>query len=58
MPLFLAGMPIFGLQRSCQTTFISLNQPRVSLLVFLHHFRGTLWDAPEGSRTADGPDVR
>ena len=35
MPLFLLGMTIFGMQRACQSTFISLNQPRVSLFIAL-----------------------
>ena len=35
MPLFLLGMTIFGMQRACQSTFIALNQPRVSLFIAL-----------------------
>ena len=35
MPLFLLGMMIFGMQRACQSTFIALNQPRISLFIAL-----------------------
>jgi putative MATE family efflux protein len=35
MPLFLAGMTIFGLQRACQNTFVALGQPKVSLFIAL-----------------------
>ena len=35
MPLFLAGMTVFGMQRACQTMFIALNQPGVSLFIAL-----------------------
>ncbi|MGN0974811.1 MAG: MATE family efflux transporter, partial [Gemmiger sp.] len=33
MPLFMAGMTIFGLQRACQNTFVSLGQAGVSLFI-------------------------
>lgn len=33
MPFFLAGMTIFGLQRSCQTTFVALGQAGISLFI-------------------------
>lgn len=33
MPLFLAGMTIFGLQRSCQNTFVALGQAKISLFI-------------------------
>lgn len=35
MPLFLAGMSIFGLQRACQNMFVALNQPRISVFIAL-----------------------
>jgi putative MATE family efflux protein len=35
MPLFLAGMTIFGLQRTCQNTFVSLGQAKISLFIAL-----------------------
>lgn len=35
MPLFLAGMTIFGLQRACQNTFVALGQAKVSLFIAL-----------------------
>lgn len=35
MPIFLAGMTIFGLQRTCQNTFIALGQAKVSLFIAL-----------------------
>ena len=35
MPLFLAGMTIFGLQRICQNTFVALGQAKVSLFIAL-----------------------
>ena len=35
MPLFLAGMTIFGLQRTCQNTFVALGQAKVSLFIAL-----------------------
>ncbi len=35
MPLFLAGMTIFGLQRACQNMFVSLGQAKVSLFIAL-----------------------
>ncbi len=33
MPLFLTGSIIFGLQRSCQNTFIALGQAKISLFI-------------------------
>ena len=35
MPIFLMGMTIFGLQRTCQNTFVALGQAKVSLLIAL-----------------------
>ena len=35
MPLFLAGMTIFGLQRMCQNTFVALGQAKISLFIAL-----------------------
>ena len=35
MPLFLAGMTIFGLQRVCQNTFVALGQAKISLFIAL-----------------------
>ena len=35
MPMFLAGMTIFGLQRSCQTAFVALGQAGISLFIAL-----------------------
>lgn len=35
MPLFLAGMTIFGFQRACQNTFVALGQARISLFIAL-----------------------
>lgn len=35
MPLFLAGMSIFGLQRACQNMFVALDQARVSIFIAL-----------------------
>ena len=35
MPLFFAGMTIFGLQRTCQNTFVALGQAKVSLFIAL-----------------------
>ena len=35
MPIFFAGMTIFGLQRVCQTTFVALGDARISLLIAL-----------------------
>lgn len=32
LPLFLAGMTIFGLQRACQNMFVALGQARISIL--------------------------
>lgn len=33
MPVFMSGMLIFGVQRSCQTTFLALEQAPISLFV-------------------------
>ena len=33
MPVFMAGMTIFGMQRACQTTFVALNQPKVAIFI-------------------------
>lgn len=35
MPLFLAGMTIFGLQRACQNMFVALGQARISVFIAL-----------------------
>lgn len=35
MPVFLAGMTIFGLQRTCQNSFVALGQAKVSLFIAL-----------------------
>lgn len=35
MPVFMCGMLIFGVQMSCQTTFLALGQAKVSLFVAL-----------------------
>lgn len=35
MPIFLLGMTIFGLQRTCQNTFVALGQSKISLLIAL-----------------------
>lgn len=35
MPVFLAGMTIFGLQRECQNMFVSLGQAKISLFIAL-----------------------
>lgn len=35
MPIFMAGMTIFGLQRVCQSMFLALGQAKVSLFVAL-----------------------
>ncbi len=35
MPVFMAGMLIFGIQMTCQTTFLALGQAKVSLFVAL-----------------------
>ena len=35
MPLFLAGMTIFGLQRCCQNMFVALGQARISIFIAL-----------------------
>lgn len=35
MPVFLAGMTIFGLQRACQNMFVALGQARVSVFIAL-----------------------
>lgn len=33
MPVFLAGMTIFGLQRACQNMFVALGQARISIFI-------------------------
>lgn len=33
MPLFLAGMSIFGLQRACQNMFVALGQAKISIFI-------------------------
>lgn len=35
IPVFLAGMTIFGLQRTCQNMFVALGQARVSIFIAL-----------------------
>lgn len=35
MPVFLAGMTIFGLQRACQNMFVALGQARISMFIAL-----------------------
>lgn len=35
MPMFLAGMTIFGFQRACQNTFVALGQAKISLFIAL-----------------------
>lgn len=35
MPIFMAGMTIFGMQRCCQNMFLSLGQAKVSLFIAL-----------------------
>ena len=35
LPLFLAGMTIFGLQRACQNMFVALGQARISIFIAL-----------------------
>ena len=35
MPVFLAGMSIFGLQRACQSTFVALGEAKTSLFIAL-----------------------
>ena len=35
MPLFLAGMTIFGLQRTCQNMFVALGQAKISIFIAL-----------------------
>lgn len=35
MPIFLAGMTIFGLQRTCQNMFVALGQAKVSIFIAL-----------------------
>lgn len=35
MPIFLAGMTIFGLQRACQNMFVALGQAKVSIFITL-----------------------
>lgn len=33
MPVFVAGMGIFGMQRACQNTFVALNEAKISLFI-------------------------
>lgn len=35
LPVFMMGMPIFGIQRTCQTTFIATGQAKISLFIAL-----------------------
>ena len=35
MPIFLLGMTIFGVQRTCQNTFVALGQAKISLIIAL-----------------------
>lgn len=35
MPIFLAGMTIFGLQRACQNMFVALGQAKISIFIAL-----------------------
>lgn len=35
LPVFLGGMTIFGLQRTCQNMFVALGQARVSVFIAL-----------------------
>lgn len=35
LPIFMAGMLIFGMQRACQNMFVALVQPKVSLFIAL-----------------------
>lgn len=35
MPVFLAGMTIFGLQRACQNMFVALGQAKISIFIAL-----------------------
>ena len=35
LPIFLAGMTIFGLQRACQNMFVALGQARISIFIAL-----------------------
>ncbi len=35
MPIFMAGMTIFGMQRACQSMFVALVQPKISLFIAL-----------------------
>lgn len=35
MPIFLAGMSIFGLQRACQNMFVALGQAKISIFIAL-----------------------
>ncbi len=35
MPVFLPGMLLFGMQRACQTMFVALDEPRISLFIAL-----------------------
>ena len=44
LPLFLAGMTIFGLQRACQNMFVALGQARISIFIAL--LRKVIWLVP------------
>ncbi len=35
LPIFMAGMLVFGIQRTCQNTFLALVQPKISLFIAL-----------------------
>lgn len=35
LPIFFAGMTIFGMQRACQNTFVALGQAKISLFIAL-----------------------
>lgn len=35
LPIFMAGMLVFGIQRACQTTFVALGQAKISLFIAL-----------------------
>ncbi len=35
LPIFIAGMLVFGIQRACQTTFLALGQAKTSLFIAL-----------------------
>jgi Na+-driven multidrug efflux pump len=35
MPVFVAGMSIFGLQRACQNTFVAVDEAKISIFIAL-----------------------